>query len=351
MRLGDVVKISPSSKQLCSNTYWLLNLDMVEQQTGAIIEYNYVTKDQLNGSIIKFDTDNVLYSKLRPNLNKVVLPSLDGFATSEMLPLKPDTSTMSKEYLAAYLRSDTFVSWAVSKTAGAKMPRLGTKELLNKDIPVPSLEEQARISGILSKIDNLISLRKQQLAKLDELVKARFVEMFGDPITNSKNLPTKDLIQIVKLQRGYDLPIQSRERNGGIPVYGSNGILDYHNQGKAACGVVTGRSGTIGKVYYCKEDFWPLNTTLFSIETYSNDIIYLAYLLRYYNLERFCDGTGVPTLNRNIIHKEQIIDVPISQQITFSLFVQQVEQSKLTIQQSRDKLKVLKKSLMQEYFG
>jgi len=239
---------------------------------------------------------------------------------------------------------------ASSSAHGATMKHL-TKPVFDA-LPfyLPSIDEQHHIATVLDKISGLISLRKQQLAKLDELVKARFVEMFGDPISNSKNLPTKDLIQIVKLQRGFDLPIQSRERDGNVPVYGSNGVLDYHSHGKAACGVITGRSGTIGKVYYCNKEFWPLNTTLFSIETYSNDIIYLAYLLRYYNLERFHDGTGVPTLNRNIIHKEQIIDVPIRQQTIFSSFVQQIEQSKLTIQQGLDKMEVLKKSLMQEYF-
>ena len=170
-RLGDVVKISPSTAPLVGEQHWLLNLDMVEQQTGQIIAYNYVAADELDGSIIQFDTDAVLYSKLRPNLNKVVLPERAGFATSEMLPLVPDSSVLKREYLTCYLRSDSFVLWAVSKTSGAKMPRLGSKELLNKEIPLPSIAEQNSIVQQFTKVDNLISLRKQQLAKLDELVK------------------------------------------------------------------------------------------------------------------------------------------------------------------------------------
>ena len=86
-RLGDVVTIQASSKQLCGEHFWLLNLDMVEQQTGNVIDYNYVLAENLNGSIVQFDSNVVLYSKLRPNLNKVVLPQMDGYATSEMLPL------------------------------------------------------------------------------------------------------------------------------------------------------------------------------------------------------------------------------------------------------------------------
>ena len=152
-RLGDIVKIEASSKSVVSDKCWLLNLDMVEQQTGNVIDYNYVGKDALNGSIIQFDTGCVLYSKLRPNLNKVVIPSQDGFATSEMLPLRPNTKMLTREYLTAFLRSDSFVTWAVSKTAGAKMPRLGSKELLGKVIPLPSISEQTCIAGQFAKVD------------------------------------------------------------------------------------------------------------------------------------------------------------------------------------------------------
>lgn len=240
---------------------------------------------------------------------------------------------------------------AASQAHGATMKHL-TKPVFDAlPFHLPSKAEQRRVSAALDKLSGLISCRKQQLATLDKLVKARFVEMFGDPISNSKNLPVKSLGDVVALQRGYDLPVQRRNTGGGIPVYGSNGVLGYHSEAKSSNGIITGRSGTIGRVYYCKGPYWPLNTTLFSVETYGNDIIYLSYLLRYYGLERFHDGTGVPTLNRNVIHKEKIMDAPIDWQIAFSSFVQQIEPLKLTIQQSLDKLEALKKSLMQEYFG
>ena len=179
-KLGEVCEVSPSKKQLSGETFWLLNLDMVEQQTGSVIDYRYVTQDELGGSIIQFDSENVLYSKLRPNLNKVVLPDRDGYATSEMLPLRPDETILTREYLTHFLRSNSFVEWAISKTAGAKMPRLATKELLNKEIPLPSLEEQRRVAGVLDKVAALMDARRTQLTHLDTLIKARFVEMFGD---------------------------------------------------------------------------------------------------------------------------------------------------------------------------
>lgn len=78
-----------------SDEYWLLNLDMVESNTGRIIDYVYATLDEIGASTVKFDTKNVLYSKLRPYLNKVVLPEQEGYATSEMLPLRPNTQIIT----------------------------------------------------------------------------------------------------------------------------------------------------------------------------------------------------------------------------------------------------------------
>ena len=195
-KLGEVCKVSPSTKNIERQGAWLLNLDMVEQQTGRVIEYKYVGEDDLNGSIIQFDTENVLYSKLRPNLNKVVLPQKDGFSTSELLPLRPDARVLNRDYLAVFLRSDSFVTWAVSKTAGAKMPRLGTKDLMSAEIPVPTIEQQTKIAEKFKKLEQLISLRKQQLAKLDELVKARFVEMFGSYPENENAYPVVNVSDI-----------------------------------------------------------------------------------------------------------------------------------------------------------
>ena len=131
------------------------------------------------------------------------------------------------------------------------------------------------------------------------------------------------------MQRGFDLPVQDRQQDGKIPVYGSNGVLDHHNVAKIqGGGVITGRSGTIGKVFYTEGDYWPLNTSLFSVDTHGNNVIYLAYLLQLFNLTRFVEGTGVPTLNRNMFHNKQIIDAPIEEQNQFADFVHQVDKSK-----------------------
>jgi type I restriction enzyme S subunit len=142
-------------------------------------------------------------------------------------------------------------------------------------------------------------------------------------------LPTTKFINVVKMQRGFDLPVNQRNSNGEIPIYASNGIIDYHSEAKVfGGGIITGRSGTIGKVYYTIGDYWPLNTTLFSLELNNNNVVYLSYLLDYFDLTRFATGTGVPTLNRNAFHSEQIIDVSIDLQTRFANFVHSTNKSK-----------------------
>jgi type I restriction enzyme S subunit len=239
-----------------------------------------------------------------------------------------------------------------NKTAFVTVKHLSAKELNKLELNVPDYENQNEISLTLSSIERIIELHTKQLQALNDLVKARFVEMFGDPIINSQNRPTTEFVNIVKMQRGFDLPVQDRQQEGDIPVYGSNGALDHHNVAKIrGGGVITGRSGTIGKLFYTEGAFWPLNTTLFSIDTHGNNIVYLAYLLEMFNLSRFVEGTGVPTLNRNMFHNKQIINVGIIEQNQFANFVAQVDKSKVAVQKALEQTQLLFNSLMQQYFG
>ncbi len=261
-----------------------------------------------------------------------------------------DKSKLLVPYLYCFL--DKYVETLRSVSIGGVIKYIKLGDLTNAMLNLPSIEEQKEIVGRLDKVVGFIEKRKEQLAKLDQLVKSRFIELFGDPIRNTQDRPTTDFINVVKMQRGFDLPVQDRQQDGDIPVFGSNGALDRHNVAKVqGGGVITGRSGTIGKVYYTEGDYWPLNTSLFSVDTHGNSIIYLAYLLQMYDLSRFTEGTGVPTLNRNKFHDKPIIDVPLNEQEQFGVFVKQTDKSKFDIQQSIDKLETLKNSLMQQYFG
>jgi len=221
------------------------------------------------------------------------------------------------------------------RTSFVTVKHLSAKELNKLELDMPTYEEQVYRSTVLSKLETVIEQRLYELDELDELIKARFVELFGNPIYNTHNRPTTEFINVVKMQRGFDLPVQDRQQDGTVPVYGSNGVLDHHDVAKIqGGGVITGRSGTIGKVFYTEGDYWPLNTSLFSVDTHGNNVIYLAYLLELFDLTRFVEGTGVPTLNRNMFHTKQIIDVGIDEQNQFAAFVKQVDKSKVAYLES-----------------
>ena len=132
---------------------WLLNLDMVESQTGRILNHLIVSKSEIGNSTCAFDTSNVLYSKLRPYLNKVVIPDRCGFATSELVPLQPVKEKINREYLAFMLRSDEFVNTISEKVAGAKMPRVSMSDFRSFDVPIPPYELQMQFTDFIHQVD------------------------------------------------------------------------------------------------------------------------------------------------------------------------------------------------------
>jgi len=118
----------------------------------------------------------------------------------------------------------------------------------------------------------------------------------------NKNWRDYTLKEIATLKRGYDLP-KSKRFNGNFPILASNGIVGYHNQFKVeGPGVTTGRSGTLGKVFYIKDNFWPLNTSLYVEEFHGNDEGFIYYYLQTLDFKNYNGGSSVPTLNRNHIH-------------------------------------------------
>ena len=120
--------------------------------------------------------------------------------------------------------------------------------------------------------------------------------------------------EVATLQRGVDLPIQDRVP-GSVPVYGSNGILGTHVQTlHPGPGVITGRSGSIGVVYFSTGPYWPLNTTLYVRDFHGNSERFIYYLLSQLKLERFAASTGVPSLNRNFVHPEPVPLPPLPEQ-------------------------------------
>jgi len=123
---------------------------------------------------------------------------------------------------------------------------------------------------------------------------------------------------VMTLKRGHDLPAQSRQ-DGDVPVVSSSGITGYHKEAKAAApGVVTGRYGTLGEVFYLTQDYWPLNTSLYVIDFKGNDPQFSAYFLKNALKDYQSDKAAVPGVDRNVLHeiKVQAPDYPTQLRIT-----------------------------------
>ena len=371
-KLGDVLTISANKSTHISDKNWLLNLDMVQQQTGEILAYNYVTANELCGSIIGFDNNVVLYSKLRPNLNKVVLPDKYGFCTSELLPLLPDSKQLNREYLAWFLRSDSFVNWAVTKTAGAKMPRLGTKELLSKEIPLPELSTQRRIADTLDKVSEGIEVCRRMLGELDLMVKAKFVEMFGEPIANTHSLPLIPLSEIGNWSSG-GTPSRSTPAyfEGNIDWYSAGELNTLYLEGSiekitqdalensaaklfSAGSMLVGMYDTAALKMGILKRSSASNQACACIEPNDNiDIVWLYHVLQIMKPHFLEQRRGIrqKNLNLGMIKSFQVPYAPKSEQKLFASFVTKIDKSKLTIQGIRDKMETEKLALMQGYFG
>ena len=118
----------------------------------------------------------------------------------------------------------------------------------------------------------------------------------------------------ITLQRGFDLPEYERY-SGEIPVVTSSGISDFHNEAKVkAPGVVMGRYGTLGKIYYITDDFWPHNTTLYVKDFKGNDPRFFSYFLKTLNYQAYNDKSSVPGLNRNHLHLIPVLIPPLPEQ-------------------------------------
>ena len=120
------------------NAIWHLGLDQIESHTGTVLTKNRGPVSEAGNSTFSFDRTHVLYSKLRPYLNKVVVPEEPGIATTELIPLQPRPHLVSREFLAYYLRSPVFLSYASQYVTGAKMPRVILDRFWAHEIALPT---------------------------------------------------------------------------------------------------------------------------------------------------------------------------------------------------------------------
>lgn len=242
---------------------------------------------------------------------------------------------------------------------GAAQPGLAVSKLETLSIEIPNISEQNKIAQTLCKVEQLVNFRKQQLAKLDELVKARFVEMFGEPIGNPMGWKRVRFDSISENLDSKRVPVTESDRKDGVyPYYGASGIVDWINdyifdedillvsedganllmRSTPIAFSVSGKSWVNNHAHVVR--FHDFATQKF-IEVYFSLI----------DISEYITGTALPKLNQAKLNTMLFCWPPLSLQKQFAAFVERVDQQKQTVQQSFEKLELMKKALMQEYFG
>jgi type I restriction enzyme S subunit len=279
-------------------------------------------------------------------------------------------------YLGHFFNSPNYRQKISDSSAGANINNIRNEHIDELEILLPTAERQKYIAIVLDKLTGLISLRKQQLAKLDELVKARFMEMFGDPEYNNRNLPIyklSDLCEVGSSKRIY----QNEQSSDGVPFLRVSDLVNRidscelfipSEKYKELCSqklvpyqgdiLVTSR-GTLGKCYIVKDtDKFYFQDGMISWLSNFDKRITSVYISSLFSMSGFQkqitslqSGSTIAYLSISMLKKLNIMLPTLQSQQQFVDFVEQVNLFGLTIQQSLDKLEVLRKSLMQEYFG
>jgi len=230
-------------------------------------------------------------------------------------------------------------------------------------IPLPSLPEQQKIAFVLSTIQYAGEKNENVINSLKELKKALMKHLFTYGAVSfedaekvklkdteigkvPKDWEVKELKNIATLQRGKDLPKQNW-KEGTVPIVGSSGIMGHHNE--AVCkapGVITGRSGSIGKLIYLKEDYWPHNTALYVKNFYENSPKFIYYLMHTLDFKKYATGVSVPTLNRNFIHMAKKATPSLAEQQKIASILSAVDEKIEAEENKRKALDELFKSML-----
>lgn len=285
--------------------------------------------------------------------------------------LVADKNILLPKYLYYFCKHFDFLALNTTVT----IPSLTKANLLKIDIPIPNMDEQRYIIGVLDDVENLIEIKTKEKSELDNLVKSRFIEMFGDPMCNSKNYELSTYGRLFELNAGGTPSKQKNEYwdDGNISWIGSNmcqNTVIYENDGKyitqAGYDNSSARLFPIDTVLIALVGATIGKTALLKFETTTNQNVLGVrgikesgnnpYFVFYYTqgLHRkflnIGDG-GFNMASKDFVSKLPFPIVEIEHQNQFATFVEQTDKLKLAAQETLNELEILKKSLMQKYFG
>ena len=332
----------------------------------------WITPKAIQESAAKIVPANSIMVGTRVGIGKVAVNSVEMSTSQDVISLVGiDESKWHKPYLCELLSSKK--DYFNSQARGATIKGIKIDIVANVEIPGISYAKQKHIADILYKVKCLISLRKQQLSKLDELVKARFVEMFGDPVKNTMDWEIKPLSELGELNRGVS---KARPRNSPELLGGPYPLIQTGEVANAKT-YITSFNSTYSEKGLAQSKMWPKGTLCITIaaniaqtsiltfdacfpdsvvgfisRNMTNEL-FIHYWFSFFQkiLDEQAPQVAQKNINLKILSELNVIVPPLSLQNQFATFVERVDQQKQTVQQSLEKLELMKKALMQEYFG
>ena len=339
-----------------TNDYkWVSIADLTKTDKYIYDTKEYLSKKAVNESGIKIIPANTVIMSFKLSIGKTAITAEDMYSNEAIMAFHDKHIVeILPEYILYLFK---YKNWDDGSNKAVMGKTLNKAILSEVEIDICSIEEQRKIVNVLDKIMNLISARKKELSYLDTFTKARFVELFGDPIINSKGLETKELNEVLVLKAGdftaaSDISVEPTEINI-YPCYGGNGIrgyvAEYNQEGEYS---LVGRQGALsGNVQYATGKFKNTEHALLVKPIIQMNSIWLNQLLLNLDLKRYQTGAAQPGLSVKNLQEIHIIMVPIDEQRQFAEFVKQIDKSKSAVKKALDETQLLFDSLMQEYFG
>lgn len=376
MRLKDICTVFTDGD-------WIESKDQSDEgirliQTGNIGEGVYLEKEA-RAKYISEDTfeklkcteiypGDILVSRLPEPVGRAcIVPQKEGrmITAVDCTICRPDESIVSKEYLCYFMRSNSYYMKLLGNVTGTTRKRISRKNLENVKLDVPSKENQKEVVKQLDCLSKVIDLRNKELQLFDNLIKARFVELFGDRYVNDKNWNTMKLGDSISFNNGKAHE-QVVDENGQYILVTSRAIasdfkdvrrtnellfpLHKNDIVMVMSDVPNGKA--LAKCQLIEENNkYTLNQRICSFDNYNYNPVFLLFLLsRHPYFLSFNDGNGQTNLRKNDILDCELIDPPVKLQEQFADFVKQVDKSKVAVQKALDETQMLFDSLMQKYF-
>ena len=341
--------------------YKVSDMNLRGNETLMQASNNWVEKDAVKTLRAKlFSKDTVIFPKVGAavHTNKKRLLSCDGLVDNNVMGVTIRDYDLCIPYYSLYWF--VFVDLVDFSNPGP-LPSITATRVKNAKIPLPPLPEQRAIAHVLQTIQEAKAARQRELALERERKAALMDHLFshgtkGEPRKQTEvgEIPESwevvRLGEIVTLQRGKDLPVQSRHAED-IPIVGSNGVVGWHNEpveNVPIPGVATGRSGSIGLVTYIDQPYWPLNTALYVRDFHGNNPLFVYYWLHLFPFEKYSQGVSVPTLNRNLVHPVPFRLPPLLEQAEIAEILQAFDKKIIALEQEAERLDELFHAMLDE---